>query len=162
MVSFGAVLLEDTSQTFYGQVSPISETWIPDALAVSGHSREETLLFPTPIETMHKFAEWISTITQGQRPLFWSDNNGYDFAFINYYFWQYYGSNPFGWSSRNLNDLYKGINKNMNASFKGLRDTKHTHHPVDDAMGIAEAMQKIQKLHGIKIYDDSISFATAS
>jgi len=47
MVSFGAVIVEPLlARTFYGKVRPISEKWIPEALAVSGHSREETMQFP--------------------------------------------------------------------------------------------------------------------
>jgi hypothetical protein len=33
-------------------------------------------------------------------------------------------------------------------TFKHLRDTKHTHNPVDDAKGNAEAMLKI--MQGVK------------
>jgi hypothetical protein len=45
MVSFGAVLVEEAlNQTFYGRLRPISEKWVPQALAVSGFSREKTRL----------------------------------------------------------------------------------------------------------------------
>ena len=41
MVSFGAVIVEEgLEKTFYGQLKPISEKWIPEALQVSGFSRE--------------------------------------------------------------------------------------------------------------------------
>ena len=49
MVCFGAIIVEPTlDRTFYGQLNPISEAWIPEALAVSGFSREETLAFDDP------------------------------------------------------------------------------------------------------------------
>lgn len=36
MVSFGAVILEpNLGRTFHGKARPISENWVPDALAVS-------------------------------------------------------------------------------------------------------------------------------
>jgi len=42
MISFGAVLVNnDLNETFYGRLKPISEKFIPEALAVSGHTREE-------------------------------------------------------------------------------------------------------------------------
>ena len=42
MVSLGAVIVEPSlSQTFYGQLRPVSKRYVPEALAVSGHSREE-------------------------------------------------------------------------------------------------------------------------
>lgn len=59
--------------------------------------------------------------------------------------------NPFGHTSRNLNDIYKGIERNMFKSFKHLRKTKHTHNPVDDATGNAEALLRIKQEYGLKI-----------
>jgi hypothetical protein len=40
----------------------------------------------------------------------------------------------------------------MFASFKRLRKTKHTHHPVDDARGKAEAMLQIKDQYDLKAY----------
>jgi hypothetical protein len=98
---------------------------------------------------MQNFEIWLQkNIPNGKRPIFWSDNNGYDFAFMNYYFWQQLGRNPFGWSSTNLGSFYKGLTKDVYSTFKHLRDTKHTHNPVDDAKGNAEAMLKM--MQGVK------------
>ena len=154
MVSFGAVILsEDLNKTFYGQCRPISEEWVPEALAVSGHSREETLTFRDPTYVMQEFASWIAKESKG-RPIFWADNNGFDWQFINYYFHAFYGSNPFGFSSQNINSLYKGITRDLFASFKHLRKTNHTHHPVDDAKGNAEALLAMRDTKNLKITVD--------
>lgn len=155
MVSFGAVILsENLDKTFYAQCRPIvGADWNPDALEVAGHTREETLTFPDPKIAMENFAKWIENNSKG-RPIFWADNNGFDFAMINYYFWAYYGSNPFGWSSQNINSLYKGITRDLYCSFKHLRKTKHTHHPVDDAMGNAEALIAMRDTKRLKITVD--------
>jgi hypothetical protein len=40
----------------------------------------------------------------------------------------------------------------MFASFKRLRKTKHTHHPVDDARGKAEAMLQIKDQYDLNAY----------
>ena len=49
MVCFGAIVVEPVlARTFYGRLKPISEKWLPDALAVSGFSRAETLAFDEP------------------------------------------------------------------------------------------------------------------
>ncbi len=50
------------------------------------------------------------------------------------------GACPFGWSSANLGSFYKGLVKDPRQTFRKLRQTPHTHHPVDDARGNAEAM----------------------
>lgn len=96
MVSFGAVVVEPgLSKTFYGKVKPISELWIPDALAVSGHSRKEHEGFEEPAIVMSKFAEWIAENSKG-KAVFISDNLAFDWQWINYYFHTFLGSNPFG------------------------------------------------------------------
>lgn len=141
MVCFGAVILDrNLDKTFYGQCQPeLSSDYIPDALDVSGFSRDETMDFPTANETMSKFADWLQRNSKG-RPVLVSDNNGYDASWINYYFHTYYGSNPFGWSSRRIGDMFCGFMKNPYYRWKKHRKTKHTHHPVDDAKGNAEAL----------------------
>ncbi|MBW3541982.1 MAG: 3'-5' exoribonuclease [Planctomycetes bacterium] len=151
MVSVGAIAVEPALDcTFYGRLRPISKRWLPEALSVSGFSREETFQFDDPPEVMNRFAEWIKSNTSGQ-PVFISDNNGFDLQFINWYFHHFCGRNPFGYSSQNLGSLYKGLVKNMSASFKHLRKTKHTHHPVDDARGNAEALLELQERYGLRI-----------
>jgi DNA polymerase III epsilon subunit-like protein len=150
MVSFGAVVVEPSlSKTFYGKTKPISDIWVPDALAISGHSREEHLKFDDPKEVMEKFKKWVNENSKG-RPIFISDNNSFDWQFINYYFHMYTDGNPFGFSSRRIGDLYCGMKKDVYTKWKHLRKTKHTHHPVDDAKGNAEALLKIKEL-GLKI-----------
>ena len=150
MISLGAIIVDKSlDRTFYGQLRPVSEKWVPQALEVSGFSREETLGFNDPAQVMTEFAEWVERETKG-RPFFVSDNNGFDWAFVNWYFHHFLGSNPFGHSSTNLGSLYKGMMKDSFASFKHLRKTPHTHHPVDDARGNAEALLKMKEL-GLKI-----------
>jgi len=151
MVCFGAVLVEPSlGKTFYGQLKPISEHWVPEALRVSGFSRDETLAFDDPKRVMEQFGAWVRADSTG-RPMFISDNNGFDWQFINWYFHHFTGDNPFGYSSSNLGSLYKGVVKDAFSSFKHLRKTKHTHHPVDDARGNAEALLQIKEKHGLKI-----------
>ncbi|WP_264326975.1 hypothetical protein [Romeriopsis navalis] len=98
---------------------------------------------------MQNFRDWLGTNCQG-RKLFISDNNGFDWQFINWYFHHFLGANPFGFSSMNLGSLYKGMQQDTFVNFKHLRDTKHTHHPVDDACGNAEALLKLKAM-GLKI-----------
>jgi hypothetical protein len=151
MVSFGAVIVEPgLARSFYGKLRPISERFIPDALAVSGHSRDETLAFDDPAKVMSEFRDWLRG-HGGNRLMFISDNNGFDWQFINYYFHHFLGANPFGHSSTNLGSLYKGLAKDAFVNFKHLRRTKHTHHPVDDAKGNAEALLTMKETMGLKI-----------
>jgi hypothetical protein len=150
MVALGAIVVEPTlSKTFGAKLKPISEKWIPEALAVSGITREEALGFEEPKAVMERFAAWIAAYSDG-RPFFVSDNNGFDWQFINWYFHHFTGTNPFGHSSTNLGSLYKGFVKDTFVNFKHLRRTKHTHDPVDDARGNAEALLRMKE-DGLKI-----------
>jgi hypothetical protein len=149
MICFGAVVVEENPlQTFYGRLKPISEKWIPEALKVSGFTREETLAFEDPKLVMSNFANWIKEKAISN-PMFISDNNGFDWQFINWYFHHFLGNNPFGFSSTNLGSLYKGMIKNTAKNFKHLRKTKHTHNPVDDAMGNVEAFLYMKNEMGL-------------
>lgn len=151
MIALGAVLVEDgLHQQFHGLLKPISDNYIPQALAVSGFSREETLSFNNPEHVMKDFAKWIAKVSK-DRPIFISDNNGFDWMFVCWYFHHFTGNNPFGFSSQNLGSLYKGVVKDTFQSFKHLRKTAHTHHPVDDAKGNAEALLALKKDYGLKI-----------
>lgn len=150
MICFGAVVVEaPPMRSFYGRLKPISDRWLPDALAVSGFSREETLAFAEPASVMADFERWIAD-QAGRRAFFISDNNGFDWQFINWYFWHFLDRNPFGHSSTNLGSLYKGFVKDTFLNFKHLRRTAHTHHPVDDATGNAEALIEMKRT-GLKI-----------
>lgn len=150
IISIGAIVVEPTlTETFYGELKPISDKWIPEALAVSGFKREQTLEFDSASDVMLRFEDWIVNNSDG-RPFFISDNNGFDWQFVNWYFHHFIGSNPFGYSSTNLGSLYKGMMKDTFVNFKHLRKTKHSHFPVDDARGNAEALFQMQQA-GLKI-----------
>ena len=46
-------------------------------------------------DTFRQFREWL---TPRMPVVFVSDNPAYDFQWINFYFWRYFGENPFGHS----------------------------------------------------------------
>lgn len=148
MVCFGAVVIDPKlDKTFYGETKPISSKWDPEALSISGITREEHLRFPEPYKTMKRLDEWLTGL--GGRHTLITDNPAFDWQFINYYFHLYRGKNPFGYSARRIGDLYCGLEKDARKRWKHLRDTKHTHNPVDDAKGNAEVVLKLHDM-GIK------------
>lgn len=152
MVCFGAVLFDDALQTtFYGRTAPIAANFVPEALAVSGFSREQHASFDDPKAVMEKFAAWLTQHARG-RPVFVSDNVAFDWQWINFYFHRFTGRNPFGFSGRRIGDLYAGLMRDAGkaSEWKKFRVTRHTHHPVDDAVGNAEALKKFREL-GLKI-----------
>jgi DNA polymerase III epsilon subunit-like protein len=152
MISLGAVVCTPPfNDSFYCTIRPVTDEYIPEALAVSGFTREETLKFNTPEVEIARFNEWLKDLKlrKGYQ-VFIADNNGFDWSFTNYYLHYYTGENPFGYSSWNLNSFYKGIEKDYRAKFKKYRVTKHTHNALDDAIGNAEALHTILTKHGFE------------
>jgi alpha-beta hydrolase superfamily lysophospholipase len=58
--------------------------------------------------------------------VFVSDTPAYDFQWINFYFWRYFGENPFGHSGRRIADFYAGLVGDFRSTqkWKRLRRTK--------------------------------------
>jgi hypothetical protein len=95
---------------------------------------------------MLEFEQWLHEFTSPF--VFISDNNGYDWQWINYYFWHQLNRNPFGHSSRRITDYYAGLCGNFRTpakKWKRLRVTPHDHNPVHDAMGNLEAFKRMEK-----------------
>jgi DNA polymerase III alpha subunit (gram-positive type) len=150
MIELGAVAVESSlDRTFHAKLRPISDEYDSEALAVTGYKREQVLSFDDPKEVMNNFEEWINE-TSPKHPIFISDNNGFDWMFVCWYFHTFLGRNPFGYSSQNLNSLYKGLTKNIFGTFKHLRRTPHDHNPVNDAKGNAEALLTLIKKYGLE------------
>lgn len=152
MIEIGAVIVRPgLTDTFHGKLRPMSHKWSEEALKVSNHTRAETETFDEPLVVMSAFDIWIAKHNVGKRAMMVSDNNGFDFMFVCWYFWHYLNHNPFGHSSTNLGSLYKGLVKDTFVNFKHLRKTKHSHNPVDDAMGNAEALLYMREKMGLNI-----------
>lgn len=144
MVSFAAVRVQSgpLDCIFHGEVAPVSDLYVPGALAKCNTTREQHLAFASPEAVMPQFAQWLLR-NSAEEPKFVSDNPAFDWQFINYYLHRFTGGNPFGHSARRLGDFYAGTQRNFRASSVGwrkLKRTKHTHHPVDDAKGNVEAL----------------------
>jgi hypothetical protein len=151
MIALGAIVVDPRlDRTFRALIRPISDRWVSSALAVSGYSREQTLEFEDAAIVMARFRDWIGAVNR-DRPMFVSDNAGFDWQFVNWYFHHFLGENPFGHSSTHLGSLYKGMVKDAFQSFKHLRQTPHTHDPLDDARGNAEALLAMKQELGLRI-----------
>ena len=153
MVSLGCVRVDrELKTTFKATFAPICEQWVPDALAISQITREQQMAYPDPATGMAAFGAFLKETSRG-RPVFMSDNPAFDWQWVNYYFHRYLGDNPFGYSGRRIGDLYAGLKGDFGAAnaWKSLRRTEHTHDPVDDAIGNAEALIAFADEHGLKL-----------
>lgn len=152
MLAIGAIVVEPAlDRTFKAHLSPISFNYQEEAMRVGGFTREAVFREPHRWAgaVMAEFRDWVDTL--GIRPVFVADNNGFDWQFVNWYFHRYLGENPFGFSSQNLNSLYKGLTRDARASFKHLRRTRHDHDPLNDARGNAEALLHMITEMGLRV-----------
>jgi DNA polymerase III epsilon subunit-like protein len=144
MIEIGAVIIEDgLKRTFFAQIAPITDKFNNVALKVSGKTREETLTYAPADEVIKQFTKWVAENTKGTRPVF-VDDNGFDWAFVNYYLWKFTGNNIFGHSDFNLNSMVKGIYNDPDKSVKELHDRELTHNAVEDAKDNAKVFLKLK------------------
>lgn len=150
MISFGICSVKDPTEGIYILLQPdIQNAGIPEARAVSGISYEEQVEDGISIESaMSLAASIITQYAQSERVTFWSDNPAFDWQFWNYYCHKYIGHNPAGFSARRIGDFDAGRRKNFlnTNAWKKWRKTGHTHNPLEDAMGNAEALNHIIEL----------------
>lgn len=156
MLSIGVVAVRPgLEDRFYRELKPIADDFVEGALAVSGLDRAALVAGgDDPAEVMAALRAFLARSSMG-RPVFISDNPGFDFAFVNYYFHAFGPSehaNPFGHSSRRIGDLWAGLQGSAakGSDWKRLRRTDHTHNALDDAVGNAEALLAFAD-HGLAI-----------
>jgi hypothetical protein len=153
MVSVGIVRLDEALvTTYFGQFAPITDAFLPSALAVVGVTREEHLSYPRAEHTTLTMIEWLQAHSRG-RAIMISDNPAFDWGWINYYAHRFGHGNPFGHSARRIGDFYAGLERDFGVAsrWKSLRKTRHSHHPVDDAKGNAEALIEMAKRHEVHL-----------
>jgi DNA polymerase III epsilon subunit-like protein len=143
MTEFGAVEFKSRA-SFHGvlhEAIPDPENPAKPKLVNEHWSNAEQYF--NDLKVMKNFYSWVTRFND--RPIFVSDNNGYDSQWINYYFDKTLGKNPFGHSSRRISDFWAGLQNDFSNTqkWKQFRLTEHDHNPVNDAMGNAEALAVI-------------------
>lgn len=158
MLSVGLVRVTDPIvDRLYLELQPMTDRWLPDALAVSGLDR--TALATTgrdPADAMRELRTFVADTNRGGRPVLVSDNPGFDAGYLAYYLWTFDDDrtdpNPFGHSSRRIGDLWAGLHRDAGRTgdWRKLKRTPHTHNALDDATGNAEALLAFAD-HGLDI-----------
>jgi len=137
MVCFGATELV-SKETFYGELFPwVPDPEIPAMPMIVGRGLPKKVVCA-------RFVKWLESF-RADRLVFVSDNNSWDSMWMNYFFEECNTANPFGFSGRRIGDFHAGLTTNWldNTSWKRYRLTKHTHKPDDDALGNAEALERL-------------------
>jgi hypothetical protein len=137
------------ADTFYRELQPISERWLPDALAVSGLTREHLFANGQPPElAMPELAAWVRQVARGFNPVFVAYPLGFDWMFTYWYLVQYgttpgkIDNSPFSFSQHlDVKTLYATkarltVGRAVRAGIpEHLRSSSpHTHNALDDAI----------------------------
>lgn len=164
MISLGACVVYDHSKTFYTEIKPISDKWVPEALAVSGLDRERLVKeAPEAATATLAFREWVREVSKcpkcgmkdgmcNTRAVFVGFNASFDWMWTNWYFHKFLGNDPFGIAGIDIKAYYLGYSghhawsfttkKNLPKRFKsGLI---HTHNALDDAVEQAIIFERIR------------------
>ncbi len=156
MISLGMSVVGMPEQAFYTELKPISDDFVPRALAVSGLDRERLVReAPPAAQAMAWAAGWIDRLRRIGRPVFLAGPAVWDGMFVHWYFVKFLGKSPFGatGSGIDLRSYWMGQNGcEWNATHKsrikrelGLRGLPHTHHAGDDARELAAVFEAMLK-----------------
>ena len=154
MLSLGACVVGDTAQQFYIEFTPITQAYIPAALAVSGLDRDALYRDGVvPALAMQRFAAWVHTLTgDTHTPVFVAFNAPFDWMFVQWYFVHYAVANPFGASALDIKAYAMGklglaqwadsSRRRLSAQF--TQGQALTHNALDDAIAQAHTLQAIR------------------
>jgi ribonuclease T len=153
MLSLGAVVVGDPQATFYVEFQPINEDFVPEAMKIVGRTLKEfERTGRDPKEAMIAFRDWISSVIKGGNPVFVGFNATFDWAFVNYYFHNYLGENPFGFGGVDVKSFYMGMSgstgddtrsRRLPSELKGPQ--AHTHNALDDAIEQGEMFRRMRE-----------------
>ncbi|MEV4683123.1 3'-5' exoribonuclease domain-containing protein [Streptomyces kurssanovii] len=172
MLSFGAAVAgrqdadryepaDPEKDTFYRELRPISDDFVPRALAVSGLDRERLAAEGSePAAAMAAFGEWVREVCEahgGAQPVMCGYPASYDWTFLYWYLLRFTGASPFGHSGcLDMKTLYavkarlplRAVTKS--AMPRELLSTRrHTHHALDDAIEQAELFSNLMVWPGV-------------
>ena len=168
MLSFGAAVAgtqdadgftaaDPQRQTFYRELRPISEEFVPEALAVSGLDRERLKSEGAePAVALGEFSDWVREVSAGAQPVMCGYPASYDWKFLYWYLIRFTGASPFGHSGcLDMKTLYATkAGLPLRAVAKGtmprqlLSRRRHTHHALDDAIEQAELLANLMNWAG--------------
>jgi hypothetical protein len=144
---------DPAANTFYAELKPISDTFEPDALAVSGLDWDRLAAEGRdPGEAMNAASAWVAEIAAGATPVFVAYPLGYDWMWTYWYFVRFAEEgSPFGHSRHvDMKTLYANkagtlISRSTKSQMPAglLPRSPHTHNALDDAVEQAELFQNL-------------------
>ena len=151
MLSIGACNVYEPEQTFECLLKPTGKFVDEEALKVTGFDLE--LLSKVGLDprvAMQQFREWILKVSgANSKPIFVGLNAGFDWSFINYYFYDAQIENPFGFASLDIKAMYfaaTNIQWNQSKSSVMIKDLQPKSTANHDALADAIAQAELFRL----------------
>lgn len=150
MLSLGACLVADPSNSIYLEFKPESMDYVPSALAVSHLSMEALAADGLPLaDGMQQLVQWLdSVVGDDQMPIFTAHNAPFDWSFVNDAFHRSLGHNPFGHAALDIKAFAMGVlgSEWADTSFRILAQrfldhTELSHNALQDAQDQAIVFQ---------------------
>jgi DNA polymerase III epsilon subunit-like protein len=147
LLAIGACTVSGAGGSFYVELQPVNDNYLPEALRVNGLSmeklKEEGL---PPREALERFAAWTARAAPpGHAPVFTAFNAPFDWMFVNDYFQRYLGENPFGHSALDIKSFFMGLTGSPwsetamgRVARRYLGGRQLSHHALRDAQDQAE------------------------
>jgi DNA polymerase III epsilon subunit-like protein len=153
----GFTAADPEKHTFYRELRPISEEFVPEAPAVSGLDRERLRKEGLdPALALAQFTRWVREVGGDAQPVMCGYPASYDWTFLYWYLIRFTGASPFGHSGcLDMKTLYATkAGLPLRSVAKGtmprelLSRRRHTHHALDDAVEQAELFAKLMAWPG--------------
>lgn len=152
MVSLGACLMDHPERTFYREIKPLNLNFKPEAMKVNKldfyHLRQAG---SHPKRVMIDFARWIAETCPDSYPTFVGFGTAFDWQFVNYYFQEFIGANPFRSGAMDIKAYAMGkyhlswYNSRKKALAEIVKtDQPHTHNALQDAIEQADLFREIR------------------
>jgi hypothetical protein len=143
---------DPTAETFYRELRPVGDEWLPEAVAASGLDRDELASGGThPKLAMEEATSWVGSVTSAARPVLVGYPVVFDWMFLYWYFIEFTGESPFGFSGAlDIKTIYQQ-KAQVTLDAAGRTDLPpelqashpHTHNALDDAVEQAEIFNKL-------------------
>jgi DNA polymerase III epsilon subunit-like protein len=157
LLSIGACLVFEPTQTFYVELQPVNAAFTTDCLEITGLDMDTLKAHGLPPRAaLEQFADWVNRNTPaGAKPIFVAFNAPFDWMFVTDYFHRHLGDNPFGHKALDIKAFYMGKNNTQwsDTGFDAI--TKHyqieqslNHNALQDAIAQARLFRRMLEEQG--------------
>ena len=148
--SFGS--RDPAETTFYRELRPIADAWLPEAVDASGLDREALARHGAkPKVAMTEAAAWVASVAVDARPVLVAYPVVFDWMFLHWYFVAFAGESPFGFSGAlDIKTMYQQKARvtvdeagrtDLPSALRASRP--HTHNARDDAVEQGEIFNNL-------------------